>query len=350
MPPAADVLARWPAICRHPDASAWLRLQADLGLAPRTIEAYGRALDEYLVTCTDEGIEPSRATRRDVARYVHELATRPHRLGPNVVAVDSGVGLANATLRLRLVAVRLFHDYLVEEGVRADNPVGRGRYTAGKGFGGTRHRGMIPRFTKLPWIPTDDQWRVILDASRGEGARNRFMFALAYDAGLRREEICSLRTDDIDPAHRTVRVRAETTKGRRQRVVPYSAACGSLFQEYLAHRRTLSTARGPLFLSESHRNVGRPITLWTWSKVIRAIAVRADVPRFSTHTLRHLCLTDLARSGWELHAIATFAGHRNTDTTLQYIHLSGRDLAQRLEAGMASIHAWRTQLTVDVIS
>jgi integrase len=34
------------------------------------------------------------------------------------------------------------------------------------------------------------------------------------------------------------------------------------------------------------------------------------MPQFSTHTLRHLCLTDLARAGWELHAIATFAGHR----------------------------------------
>jgi integrase len=34
------------------------------------------------------------------------------------------------------------------------------------------------------------------------------------------------------------------------------------------------------------------------------------VPRFSTHTTRHLCLTDLAQMGWELHAIATFADHR----------------------------------------
>ena len=31
---------------------------------------------------------------------------------------------------------------------------------------------------------------------------------------------------------------------------------------------------------------------------------RPGVPRFSTHTTRHLCLTDLARMGWELHAIA----------------------------------------------
>jgi integrase len=43
---------------------------------------------------------------------------------------------------------------------------------------------------------------------------------------------------------------------------------------------------------------------------------RREVPAFSTHTLRHLCLTDLAWSGWELHAIATFAGHRSTQTTL----------------------------------
>ena len=59
----------------------------------------------------------------------------------------------------------------------------------------------------------------------------------------------------------------------------------------------------------------------------------AGVPRFSTHTTRHLCLTDLARMGWELHAIATFAGHRHTDSTLHYIHLSGRDLADKLARG-----------------
>ena len=59
-----------------------------------------------------------------------------------------------------------------------------------------------------------------------EPIRNRVMLALAYDAALRREELCSLRSDDLDPAHRTLRVRAETTKTRRERVVPYSAPTG----------------------------------------------------------------------------------------------------------------------------
>jgi integrase/recombinase XerD len=96
-----------------------------------------------------------------------------------------------------------------------------------------------------------------------------------------------------------------------------------------------------LFLSESRRNRGAPISVWTWSKVIRRIADRADLPQFSTHTLRHLCLTDLARAGWDIHEIAQLAGHRNPQTTQQYIHLSGRDLAQRLTQGMAQIHANR---------
>ncbi len=34
--------------------------------------------------------------------------------------------------------------------------------------------------------------------ARLEPIRNRVMLAFAYDAGLRREELCSLRTDDID--------------------------------------------------------------------------------------------------------------------------------------------------------
>ncbi len=173
------------------------------------------------------------------------------------------------------------------------------------------------------------------------------MLALAYDAGLRREELCALRTEDLDPAHRTLRIRAETTKGRRERVVAYSASTGILLQHYLAYRQTISRARGPLFLSESDRNFSRPLTIWTWSKVVKRIAARVGIPQFSTHTLRHLCLTDLARSGWELHAIATFAGHRNLSTTLQYIHLSGRDLADKLGRSMAQIHSWRAQLLAE---
>jgi hypothetical protein len=86
--------------------------------------------------------------------------------------------LLNATMQLRLTAVRLFYDYLIEEGLRSENPVGRGRYTPGKYFGITRERGLLPRYRRLPWVPTDEQWLAILQAARKEQARNRFMLAL----------------------------------------------------------------------------------------------------------------------------------------------------------------------------
>lgn len=345
----AELLTRWPLLSAHDDAARWLQIQSDLGLAPRTIDAYARGLADYLAFCARDNVDVVSASRADVARYVRDLRERPSRRGGSIIAIDSGSGLANATLQQRLVAVRLFYDYLSEEGRCAANPVGRGRFTPGKRFGGGRERGLIPRFTTLPWIPTDDEWKAVLQAVRSEPIRNRVMFALAYDAGLRREELCLMETQDVDPAHRTVRVRAETTKTRRGRVVPYSATTGALLHAYLAHRRALSSARGPLFLSESRRNYAQPLTVWAWSKVVRGIALRTGVTRFSTHTLRHLCLTDLARSGWELHAIARFAGHRDVSTTLQYIHLSGRDLAERLTNGMAEIHEWRIRTVASAL-
>jgi integrase/recombinase XerD len=274
-------------------AVRWLELQRDLGRSPRTIDAYARSLVDYLRFC-EFGIDVVDAGRADIAGYVRDLRERPGRHGANVIALDSGVGLANATLQLRVTVVRLFYDFLVDERVRDRSPVGRG-YRAGDGSGG--RWGLVPRVSSLPWIPTDAQWRAVLEVAAGEPLRNRLMLALAYDAGLWPEELCLLGTDDLDPAHRTLHVRAETTKTRRGRVVPYSAVAGQLLAGYLAHRRSITRERGALFVSESPRNRVAGVSPWTWSKVVRSIAVRAEVPAFSTHTLRHLCLTDPRAQG-----------------------------------------------------
>ena len=110
-----------------------------------------------------------------------------------------------------------------------------------------------------------------------------------------------------------------------------------------------AVARGPFFLSLSRRNRAQPITIWTWSKVVERVADRAGTPRCTTHTFRHLCLTDLARAGWDVHEIARFAGHRSPATTLQHLHLSGRDLAAKLARGMAEVHTWRAALTAEAL-
>ncbi|HEV7376515.1 MAG TPA: tyrosine-type recombinase/integrase [Pyrinomonadaceae bacterium] len=340
---------KYPAIAAHEHAKAWLLIQANLGLARNTVDAYARALEDYLRFSTSHGVSIETATRQHLAAYVHDLANRPHPRGSKILCLDSGMGLANATLQQKLTALRLYYDYLIEEGLHDINPVGRGRYTPHNCFGGRRERRLIPRYRKLPWIPSDEVWQQILQVVITEPLRNRLMLTLAYDAALRREELCSLEIGDIDPAHRLLRIRAETTKNRQERVVPYSVTTGELYASYLGYRRTLSRERGALFLSESRRNKAAPISLWTWTKVVEAIAEKVGAPQFTTHTLRHLCLTDLARAGWDIHEIATFAGHRSTTTTLQYIHLSGHELADKFDRSMRTIHAWRTGMMKEAL-
>lgn len=123
------------------EARSWLQIQADLGLAENTIAAYGRALEDYLGFCKRSGLTPKEVTREQIAAYIHDLRTRPGKKGTKVKRIDSGAGLSNATMQQRLTAVRLFYDYLIEEGVREINPVGRGRYTPGKAFGGKKEHG-----------------------------------------------------------------------------------------------------------------------------------------------------------------------------------------------------------------
>src|SRR4051794_29156598 len=55
----------------------WLTLQANLGLAPNTLVAYRRAVEEYATFCARRHLEVRTATREHVALYVRDLAVRP---------------------------------------------------------------------------------------------------------------------------------------------------------------------------------------------------------------------------------------------------------------------------------
>jgi integrase/recombinase XerD len=333
---------RYPQVSVDLYGRGWLDFQANRGLAPNTLDAYGRNLDAYLRFLGVKSATAKDARRSDVASYVRELTSRT--LGSGQASADgTRPTLAHATIQQHLTVIRLFYDYLVEEQICTRNPLRPG---SGLGFG---RRGLIQTHRRLPWIPGDEEWQRILNAAKVERLRNRVMLTLSYDSALRREELCALQSGDVDPSLRLLRIRAETTKNRRERVVPFSEDTAQLFARYLDHRRGLSRARGPLFLSESRRNRSHPISIWTWSKAIIGLARRCNLPRLTPHTLRHLCLTDLARANWDIGDIAAFAGHCSTQTTMLYVHLSGRDLAAKLARGMSEIHAYRVALMKEIL-
>lgn len=93
---------RYPSIAQSPSAKAWLVIQINFGLAANTVEAYGRALEHYLVFCGRRGLMAETAKREHLAGYVHELIEQPH---PSMAAGHpqfrkrQPTRLANATLQ-----------------------------------------------------------------------------------------------------------------------------------------------------------------------------------------------------------------------------------------------------------
>lgn len=330
---------RWelyPLLSDHERARAWLSMQHNLRLAPNTVEAYARSLEDYLSFCERKDIEPEGVGREQIGLYVGDLASRPNPRSAKVLHIGSGAGLSNATMQLRLTAVRLFYDHLIERGLRKDNPLGRGRYTPGKAFAGKRDRGLVRRYRTLPWIPGDEEWRTILQAAREEPIRNRLMLLLSYDGALRRKELVSLEIGDLDFPYRQLRVRAEAAKNGAARVVGFSATTAKLLVAYQRHRRTLSAEASVLFLSESSRNRAKPLSASMWNKVVRRISNRAGSPHLTPHTLRHLRLTHMARAGLDIHEIAAYAGHKSLQSTSLYLHLSGAEIAEKVGRSMAA--------------
>lgn len=205
----------------------------------------------------------------------HHMLDRPSRR-PSKAQPRTETGLANAAVQQRLVAVRSFHEYLVQDGLREQNPVRRGQ----AGRSGRRPRqGLVRHIEQAPWIPNEDVWQRILAACTAESLRNRLRVTLAYDGALRREELVQLDVEDFEPAHRLIHLWAEATKSQRAREVAFGTTSSQLFAACPRERRTLfGRIDGPLFRSMSNRNWVAPLGASSWSKTVEGIARRAGAP------------------------------------------------------------------------
>ncbi|MFF7250451.1 tyrosine-type recombinase/integrase [Embleya sp. NPDC008237] len=333
---------KYPTLAEHGHGRRWLEFLSNIGRAPNTVDAYGRAVNDHLRFCASANVDPLDARADTVAAWIGEMRRRPNSRSPKVVHLTSGAGLANATIQQRLVAVHSFYEFLVEDELRVRNPVRRGQ--SGRRTGRPR-RGLVARVEQAPWIPNEEAWQRILVAAGTEPLRNRLMVGLAYDGALRREELVQLDVEDFDPAYSLIRLRALTTKSKRSREVVYGVATAKLFAAYLGERRSrFGRITGALLRSESNRNSGHPLGLSSWSKIVERLGTKAQTPQLSTHTFRHLRLTDLARADWTIDQIARYAGHRDLATTMRYIHLSGRELAARFQRANTAIQTERERL------
>jgi integrase/recombinase XerD len=268
-------------------------LMLEQGASPRTNEAYALDLARLVAFAAIKGAgAPVDVSARTLRDYVYHL---------------KDLGLAPASIRRNVSAVRTYFRFLLGEGLLVRDP--------------SERLETPKRWRTLPEVLTVAEVERLLAAPSLDDPlvfRDRALLELAYGAGLRVSEWISLGTRDILLEDGLVRVFG---KGSKERLVPIGRTAIGAVAVYLRELRPRlekGQGRGILLLNAR----GEPLSRMGAWKILRKYVDKAGITkRVSPHTLRHSFATHLLEGGADLRAVQEMLGHADISTTQIYTHV-----------------------------
>jgi len=269
-------------------------MAAESGAAANTIAAYGS--DLRLASVFLEG-RLGEATSDDLAR-----------LG------DEWRALSRASVARKSAALRRFFAFLVDEGLRLDDPgaalprPGTARplpKVLSRADVDRLFEAIAARIARVPPDPNDLRLAALVE--------------LLYGSGLRASELVSLPRNAVAPDRPFLILRG---KGGRERLVPISDRARAAVAEWRVH-----VAADRAWLFPSGKGHLSRIRLY---QLIKALAAEAGIPpdRISPHVLRHAFATHLLEGGADLRALQSMLGHADIATTEIYTHVESARLIE----------------------
>ncbi len=161
-----------------------------------------------------------------------------------------------------------------------------------------------------------------------EDPRDRALFWLIYDGGLRSQEALSIDIEDISWSDRSIRLHG---KGDRPREMFFSRAVGTLLDKYLATRDHPTS--GPLFVTHRKARLPRRADLDA-DGYARLSYRQADTlwkgytPDWDLHQLRHTAISLRAAHDYTEVNLKRFSGHTSLRSLERYI-ADNREAAKR---------------------
>ena len=157
------------------------------------------------------------------------------------------------------------------------------------------------------------------DQSAWIGRRDRAMFALAIETGLRVSELTGLRRSDVQLG--TAAHIACHGKGRKDRITPLTTDTVAVLRVWTTERAGIPT--DPLFPTRR----GQPLSLDALERRVAHHAQHAartcptlKTKKITPHTLRHTAAMRLLHAGVDTTVIALWLGHESVQTTQIYLH------------------------------
>jgi integrase/recombinase XerD len=266
------------------------------------------------------------AAANTLAAYRRDLEGAEEAIGDLVAAGSDGLaslgaawaGLAPASLARKCSALRQFYGFLIDEGLRQDDP--------SPALPRPRARRPLPRLLSHAEVEAlFSQAESEAAGERPEAVRLLTLLELLYGSGLRASELVSLPLASVP---RDVPLLTVTGKGGQQRMVPVSARAGQALGRWLALRGDGGKALFPSSGRQGH------LTRVRLFQLLRALAARAgiDPEKVSPHVLRHAFATHLLEGGADLRVLQTLLGHADIATTQIYTHVDSARLVALVNA------------------
>ena len=260
------------------------------------------------------------AAPNTLAAYARDLAGAEEAIGDLVEADGSALAslgghwalLAPASLARKCSTLRQFYGFLIDEGMRADDP--------SPSLPRPRARRPLPRLLGHGEVETLFA-RAEEEAAgdRPDALRTLALLELLYGSGLRATELVSL---PLAAVPRDAPFLTVTGKGGQQRMVPVSNRARQALSRWVAIRPNGSKMLFPSTGAQGH------LTRVRLFQLLRDLAVRAgiDPERVSPHVLRHAFATHLLEGGADLRVLQTLLGHADIATTQIYTHVDSARL------------------------
>lgn len=316
-----------------------------IGRSPNTVRAYAFDLRDFFHYLSSAQLTWDDLTLEQVGAFVSWLQLPPAGRGGQVAVLPMVAPHVSAsTVNRKLAAVSSFYDFHARRGVEVPAlwQWSRGRQAgsfvpmlAHLGARSTRRRVVSLKVDRgVPQVLSSAQ----IDAVLGSCVRlrDRFLFMLLRDTGLRIGEALGLRHGDLNARRREVSVRfRENANGARaktvDRTVPVPDELLCLYSDYL-HEEYGDLDSDYVFLTLWSKPVGVPLTYSALNSLVRRLRARSGV-MFEPHFFRHTYATNLLRRGTPAEVVAKLLGHASVATTTGiYGHLSPDDLREALVA------------------
>ena len=283
-------------------------LRGQKSRSENTVRVYTTDLRPFLRFLNDENLDPRDLNRHHLRRYLAWLSTS---------AKDKVTGYARVSVARKLVVLRSFYRFLVQEGIIDTNPIPKGRTFN------------IKVNRRLPvFLDRDEMERMLVapDTSKSLGMRDRAILEFLYSSGVRLAELQEIDSHNVNLDTREARVRG---KGSKERIVLLGKPAVDALDLYLRAARPLLEMAQPerkrihdthaLFLNR----YGGRLSRRSIEKIVSRYAMLAATrPGVHPHTLRHTFATHVMEGGADLRVVQELLGHASPATTQVYTHVT----------------------------